>query len=72
MGQYYSLRAYVETIKNKKKNPIALFGNEPFSSHLRINNINEYKYDWTKKLIASNFASAKYQPMKHIEDNDIW
>ena len=56
----------------KEKTPIALFGNEPFSSHLRISNINEYKYDWKyKKLIASNFASAKYQPMKHIED-DIW
>ena len=53
----------------KEKTPIALFGNEPFSSHLRISNINEYKYDWKyKKLIASNFASAKYQPMKHIED----
>ena len=47
----------------------ALFGNEPFSSQLRISNIDEYKYDWKyKKLIASNFASAKYQPMKHIED----
>ena len=53
----------------KEKTPIALFGNEPFSSHLRISNINEYKYDWKyKKLIASNFASEKYQPMKHIED----
>ena len=53
----------------KEKTPIALFGNEPFSSHLRISNINEYKYDWKyKKLIGSNFASAKYQPMKHIED----
>ena len=53
----------------KEKTPIALFCNEPFSSHLRISSINEYKYDWKyKKLIASNFASAKYQPMKHIED----
>ena len=53
----------------KEKTAIALFGNEPFSSHLRLSNLNEYKYDWKyKKLIASNFASAKYQPMKHIED----
>jgi len=53
----------------KEKTAVALFGNEPFSSHLRLSNINQYKYDWKyKKLIASNFASAKYQPMKHIED----
>ena len=53
----------------KEKAAVALFGNEPFSSHLRLSNIDEYKYDWKyKKLIASNFASAKYQPMKHIED----
>lgn len=60
-----------EHIKRVRKDstPIALFGNEPFSSYLRISNIEEYKYDWKyKKLIASNFASAKYKPMKHIED----
>jgi site-specific DNA-methyltransferase (adenine-specific) len=53
----------------KDNSAVALFGNEPFSSHLRLSNLNEYKYDWKyKKLIASNFASAKYKPMKHIED----
>lgn len=25
--------------------PIILFGNEPFSSHLRLSNIDNYKYD---------------------------
>ena len=25
--------------------PIVLFGNEPFSSYLRLSNINEFKYD---------------------------
>ena len=53
----------------KPNSPIVLFGNEPFSSSLRMSNIKKYKYDWKyKKRIASNFASSKYQPMKHIED----
>ena len=26
--------------------PIILFGSEPFSSMVRISNINDYKYDW--------------------------
>lgn len=53
----------------KPSGAIVLFGSEPFSSALRISNIKNYKYDWKyKKRIASNFASAKYQPMKHIED----
>jgi len=58
---------YKRIIKNNSA--IVLFGNEPFSSALRMSNIKNYKYDWKyKKRIASNFASAKYQPMKHIED----
>lgn len=49
--------------------PIILFGAEPFTSVLVCSNIKNFKYKWYyKKLIASNFASAKYQPMKHIED----
>lgn len=53
----------------KPNGAIVLFGSEPFSSALRMSNIKNYKYDWKyKKRIASNFASAKYQPMKHIED----
>lgn len=49
--------------------PILLFGAEPFTSRLICSNINNFKYKWYyKKLVASNFASAKYQPMKHIED----
>ena len=49
--------------------PILLFGSEPFTSTLVCSNIENFKYKWYyKKLIASNFASAKHQPMKHIED----
>ncbi len=49
--------------------PIVLFGAEPFTSKLIVSNIDNFKWKWYyKKRIASNFASAKYQPMKHIED----
>ena len=49
--------------------PILLFAQQPFTSELIHSNIKNYKFIWYyKKLIASNFASAKYQPMKHIEE----
>lgn len=49
--------------------PIVLFGAEPFTSKLIMSNFKNFKFKWYyKKRIASNFASAKYQPMKHIED----
>ncbi len=55
-------------IKVGKNTPILLFGNEPFSSYLRISNIKDYKYDWYwKKSKVSNFANAKKMPMKDIE-----
>lgn len=56
-------------IAKTNNTPILLFGAEPFSSKLVCSNIKNFKWKWYyKKLIASNFASAKYQPMKHIED----
>lgn len=49
--------------------PIVLFGNEPFSSHLRLSNVKEYKYDWKwEKTQATGFFNAKKQPMRCIED----
>ena len=52
----------------KERTPILLFGNEPFSSLLRVSNINEYKYDWVwNKENASNFAAYKYMPLKPLE-----
>lgn len=48
--------------------PILLFGSEPFSSALRMSNIKEFKYDWIwQKTAPSNFAIAKYQPLKFHE-----
>jgi site-specific DNA-methyltransferase (adenine-specific) len=51
----------------------ALFGAEPFSSNLRLSNILNYKYDfiWEKER-PSNFASAKYQPLRYTENISIF
>lgn len=47
---------------------IALFGNEPFSSYLRLSNINNYKYDWVwDKVKPASGLRAKYEPLRHIE-----
>ena len=47
---------------------IALFGTEPFSSYLRISNIEWFKYDWVwNKKRISNPLLAKKQPLRNIE-----
>jgi DNA modification methylase len=44
---------------------VVLFGSEPFSSHLRMSNIKEFKYDWIwEKEQGANFMLCKYQPYK--------
>jgi DNA modification methylase len=53
----------------KPNGAIVLFGSEPFSSALRMSNVNNYKYDWKwKKNISSGFQLAKIQPRRAIED----
>ena len=48
--------------------PILLFGTEPFSSHLRLSNEKEYRYDWIwHKNTSGSFAAAKKMPMKYHE-----
>ena len=48
--------------------PIVLFGNEPFSSALRMSNIKEYKYDWIyEKTTSTNFLNANKQPLRNVE-----
>lgn len=57
-------------IKQLRKDyiPIVLFGKEPFSSMLRMSNVDEFKYDWIwKKDTKSNFPQAPYQPLNNIE-----
>ena len=49
----------------KPNGAIALFGSEPFSSHLRMSNIKMFKYDWVwNKKLAGNGILAKIQPLK--------
>lgn len=52
----------------KPNGAIVLFGSEPFSSHLRMSNIKNYKYDWIwYKMNAGGFATAKYKPLSVFE-----
>ena len=60
-----------EQIKRIRKDniAIALFGTEPFSSHLRLSNLKEYKYDWYwEKNKYANFMQSKLMPLKTIEN----
>ena len=60
-----------EQIKRVRKNniAIALFGNEPFSSYLRLSNLKEFKYDWYwQKSNTPNFMQSKVMPLKNIEN----
>lgn len=53
----------------KDDGAIVLFGNEPFSSNLRISNSKLYKYDWKWiKTQVTGFQNAKHQPLKCYED----
>lgn len=47
---------------------ILLFGNEPFSSNLRLSNLSNYRYDWYwQKDKAANFLFGNKMPLKIIE-----
>jgi site-specific DNA-methyltransferase (adenine-specific) len=47
---------------------VVLFGTEPFSSMLRMSNLNMYKYDWVwEKNFSTNFLHAKHQPLRKHE-----
>lgn len=52
----------------KQNGAILLFGNEPFSSHLRISNLSSYRYDWYwQKDKAANFLFGNKMPLKILE-----
>ncbi len=52
----------------KENGAIVLFGTEPFSSHLRLSNLRNYKYDWIwDKVKGTGFLNAKRQPMRNHE-----
>ena len=63
-----------ECLKRIRKDttPILLFGNEPFSSFLRVSNIQEYKYDWYwQKERATNIFQLKKRPAKVVENISV-
>lgn len=52
----------------KPNGAIVLFGQEPFSSFMRVSNIKGYKYDWVwDKVKQGAFATAKFAPLKQHE-----
>lgn len=52
----------------KPNGAIVLFGQEPYSSLLRVSNLSMFKYDWYwRKSRPSGFVNAKLKPLKDIE-----
>lgn len=52
---------------------IALFGDEPFASHLRLSKPKLYRYDWIWiKNRATGFLNAKKMPLKNTETVSIF
>ncbi|MDB6261160.1 site-specific DNA-methyltransferase [Lactobacillus amylovorus] len=52
---------------------IALFGDEPFASALRLSNKKYYRYDWIwVKSIPTGFLNANRMPMKNTETISIF
>lgn len=52
----------------KDNTAVILFGTEPFSSHLRLSNIKNYKYDWIwVKDKGTGHLNCKKQPMRKTE-----
>lgn len=52
----------------KPNGAIVLFGSEPFSSHLRMSNIKNYKYDWVwHKGRGTDFLNSKRKPLSCYE-----
>jgi site-specific DNA-methyltransferase (adenine-specific) len=53
----------------KDRGAIVLFGSEPFSSYLRMSNLDHWKYDWVwEKSKGCNFMHAKNMPIKFHEN----
>ncbi len=53
--------------------PIVLFGQEPFSSLLRLSNLKDFKYDWYwQKERPTNVMQIKKRPGKTIETISVF
>jgi len=57
----------------KENTAIVLFGTEPFSSLLRVSNLQEYRYDWIwDKVIGTNYLNAKKMHTKGFEKISVF
>ena len=57
----------------KPNGAIVLFGNEPFSSALRVSNIKQYKYDWVwVKNRPTGSQHARNKPMNKFENISVF
>ena len=57
----------------KEHGVIALFGDEPFASELRLSNKKYYRYDWIWiKSNSTGFLNAKKMPLKNTETISIF
>lgn len=57
----------------KPRCAIVLFGQEPFSTYLRMSNIDNYKYDWVwNKNAKGGFLNAKKRPLKQTENISVF
>lgn len=58
---------------SKENTTYLFFGIEPFNTHLRNSNIQEWKYDWYwLRSKMSGFAQAKHRPLKVIETISVF
>jgi DNA modification methylase len=57
----------------KSTTPVCIFGQEPFSSFLRLSNIEQYRYDWYwQKERLTNVFQVKRRPGKVIENISVF
>jgi site-specific DNA-methyltransferase (adenine-specific) len=57
----------------KDNGAICLFGAEPFSSKLRVSNLQDYKYDWIwRKPRGTGYLNAKKQPLRDVENISVF
>lgn len=57
----------------KEDGAVVLFGQEPFSSLMRVSNIKNYRYDWIwKKERLTNVFQVKRRPGKIVENISVF
>ena len=68
----YEMFQRLYKLRKDENTPIVLFGSQPYTSHLVHTNITHFegfKYEWIyQKVVGSNFATAKYMPLKEHEN----